>query len=355
MKRFPVVILCAILFASPAAKAGNYKNFTVAIYSPIGATIAMKDPQWLADHWARLTSQVKIDKIYIETYRSRQFADEATLEPIKKFFQDKGVQVAGGMALDAGSINGQFQSPCYTDPKDRQMIKDATELTARHFDEIILDDFFFNTTKYDSDIAAKEDKTWTQFRLELMDSVARDLVIGPAKAINPKIKMVIKFPNWYEHFQGLGYDLDQEPKLFDGIYTGTETRDPLLTEQHLQAYESYSIMRYFENIITSIATPSSCGTPLLARPARSRSSICSRWNARSMSAKDRPGNFNIPVSIMSRCANPSAKPTPISPAPPVTPSNKPTPSSASSAMRSASKAIAPITPPAKIFSTIILA
>jgi hypothetical protein len=248
MNRFFGLILFAILLTVSEAPAGNYKNFTVAIYSPINATIAMKDPQWLADHWARLTSQVKIDKIYIETYRSRQFADESTLEPIKKFFTDKGIQVAGGMALDAGSINGQFQSPCYTDSKDRQMIKDATELTARHFDEIILDDFFFNTTKYDSDIAAKGDKTWTQFRLELMDSVAKDLVIGPAKAINPKIKMVIKFPNWYEHFAGLGYDLEQEPKLFDGIYTGTETRDPVFTEQHLQAYESYSIMRYFENI-----------------------------------------------------------------------------------------------------------
>ena len=60
--------------------------------------------------------------------------------------------------------------------------------------------------------------------------------------------MVIKFPNWYEHFQGLGYDLDREPKLFDGIYTGTETRDPVITDQHLQQYESYEIIRYFDNI-----------------------------------------------------------------------------------------------------------
>jgi hypothetical protein len=52
----------------------------------------------------------------------------------------------------------------------------------------------------------------------------------------------------YEHFQGSGYDLDQEPKIFDGIYTGTETRDPVTTDQHLQPYESYEIIRYFENI-----------------------------------------------------------------------------------------------------------
>ena len=81
-----------------------------------------------------------------------------------------------------------------------------------------------------------------------MDEAAENLIIKPARAVNPKVKLIIKFPNWYEHFQGLGYDLDREPKLFDGIYTGTETRDPVITDQHLQQYESYEIIRYFENI-----------------------------------------------------------------------------------------------------------
>jgi hypothetical protein len=113
---------------------------------------------------------------------------------------------------------------------------------------VIQDDFFFVTTKNDSDIAAKGDRSWTQFRLDLMRDAAENLIVKPAKAVNPKVKMVIKFPNWYEHFQGLGYDLDQEPKIFDGIFTGTETRDPETTDQNLQQYESYQIIRYFENI-----------------------------------------------------------------------------------------------------------
>ncbi len=175
-------------------------------------------------------------------------ASDETLERVKKFFLDHGVKVAGGMAASDGSIGGQFKTFCYTDPADRAFIKSAAELAARHFDELIQDDFFFNTTKYDSDIAAKGNRSWTQFRLDLMDDVAENLIIKPAKAINPKIKLVIKFPNWYEHFQGLGYDLDKEPKLFDGIYTGTESRDPEITDQNLQQYESYQIIRYFDNI-----------------------------------------------------------------------------------------------------------
>ncbi|MFI5185007.1 MAG: hypothetical protein ACHQNV_11445, partial [Vicinamibacteria bacterium] len=89
---------------------------------------------------------------------------------------------------------------------------------------------------------------WSEFRLELMKEAAQSLVVGPARQVNPKIKVVIKYPNWYEHFPYAGFNLEAEPRIFDGIYTGTETRDPVYTQQHLQEYQSYSIMRYFENV-----------------------------------------------------------------------------------------------------------
>ena len=250
MNRLFAVIAGVAMFAisGPMSPADNFKNFSVAIYIPVNLTRQMKDPQWLTDHWNRIAAQLKVDKVYIETYRSRQIADEDSIETIKKFFTDRGVRVAGGLALQDVDQGGRFNSFSYANPDDRKYVQKVVEMTARHFDEIILDDFFFFSTKTDADIAAKGSKSWTQYRLDAMDEVSRDLVVGPAKAVNPRMKFVIKFPNWYEHFQGLGYDLDAEPKIFDGIYTGTETRDPVFTEQHLQPYESYEIVRYFENI-----------------------------------------------------------------------------------------------------------
>ena len=241
-------IFCSLIFLATVCRAGNYANFDVAIYIPVGVVKSFEDPQKLSDDWAHISRQLKVDKVYIEVQRDRQLADDQLLERVKKFFLDRGVRVAGGMALSDGSIDGQFKSFCYTDAKDREFVKNAAELAARHFDEVIQDDFFFVNTKNESDITAKGDKSWTQFRLDLMDGVAENLIVKPAKALNPKVKMVVKFPNWYEHFQGLGYDLDKEPKIFDGIYTGTETRDPVITDQHLQQYESYEIIRYFDNI-----------------------------------------------------------------------------------------------------------
>ena len=235
------------MLSSTACMAGNYTNFDVAIYIPVKVVQSFENPEKLQNDWDRIGSQLKVDKVYIEVQRNRDLAGDELLERVKKFFLDHNVRVAGGMALSDGGT-GQFKSFCYTDPKDREFVKNAVELAARHFDEIIQDDFFFNTTKNNSDIAAKGERSWTQFRLDLMDEVAENLIIKPARTVNPKVKLIIKFPNWYEHFQGLGYDLDKESKLFDGIYTGTETRDPVVTDQHLQPYESYEIIRYFDNI-----------------------------------------------------------------------------------------------------------
>lgn len=229
------------------AMANHYRNFDVAVYIPVGVVQRFENPDVLQQEWTELSSQLKVDKVYIEVQRNRDVASDALVERVKRFFLDHGVRVAGGLAY-SDSSSSQFRSFCYTNPADRAFVKHAAELAARHFDEVILDDFFFVNTKTDSDIKAKGDRTWTQFRLALMDEAARDLVVGPARAVNPKVRVIIKFPNWYEHFQGLGYDLKEEPHIFDGIYTGTETRDPTLTDQYLQQYESYQIFRYFENI-----------------------------------------------------------------------------------------------------------
>jgi hypothetical protein len=263
-RRFRFIALFALgLLASSsrsfvAASAPEHDQFRVAVYIPVFVVQKMKDSAFLQKSWEDLSSQVKVDKVYIETYRSGTIADDANLEQVKAFFASHKVQTAGGIAYvgrgdtagaDAPDDNGgQFVSMCYTDPKQRDYVKHIAEITARHFDEIMLDDFFFNNTKYDSDIAARGNQTWDVFRLKLMNGVSRDLVLAPARAVNPKVKVIIKFPNWYEHFQANGYDLDLQPKLFDGIYTGTETRDPEDNDQHLQQYESYEIIRYFDNI-----------------------------------------------------------------------------------------------------------
>ena len=247
--RFVVLGICLLsaCIESPAAGGSGYKSFGVAVYIPEYVVEQMKDPAYLQSTWDTISGQVKVDKVYLETYRSGRTADDQLLDQVKAFFISHGVEVAGGIGLTVMESNN-FQSFCYTDPKDRAFVKALSQKTARHFDEIILDDFYFNNTKYESDIAAKGNRSWTDFRIDLMDQVSRELIMDPARQVNPKVKVIIKFPNWYEHFQGNGYDLKKEPEIFSAVWTGNETREPDATSQHLQQYQSYEIFRYLENI-----------------------------------------------------------------------------------------------------------
>jgi hypothetical protein len=244
------ILVVSILMAQTCncCSAQKYQNFKVAVYCRAYETRQMADPNWLESRWNEIAQQVHIDKVYIETYRDvGNIVDDETLNKAKKFFTERGIETAGGITLTVSERN-RFETFCYTNPEHRLKVKEIVEHTARHFDEVILDDFFFTNCKCESCIKAKGDKSWTQFRLDLMEEASKNLIIGPAKAVNPNVTMVIKYPNWYEHFQGLGFNLEAQPKLFDGLYTGTETRDAVRSNQHLQQYQGYLIFRYFENI-----------------------------------------------------------------------------------------------------------
>ncbi|MDR0543487.1 MAG: hypothetical protein LBH19_14925 [Dysgonamonadaceae bacterium] len=244
MKR--LFIYTVFLFIGIYGFAGNYDGFKVSVYVKAYTTFQMQDLHWLDSTWNVISNQIKVDKIYLETHRDLKIVPEETLEQAKKFFRDKGLEVGGGITYTISEMNN-FETFCYSNPEHRKKVREIAEYTAKHFDEIILDDFFFTSCKSDEEIKAKGSKSWTQYRLELMTEAGKNLVVKPAKAVNPKVKVIIKYPNWYDHFQGLGFDLDNGPKIFDGIWTGTETRDPA-SAQHLQNYQSYGIIRYFENL-----------------------------------------------------------------------------------------------------------
>ena len=248
--KFKHVLTAALLvlaaLPSLTAQAGDFENFKVAIYCRAQQVARMGDLEWLESAWNEISGQLHVDRVYLETHRDRLLVDEESLQKAIRFFRERGVEVSGGITYTVLERNN-FQTFCYSNPEHRKQVREIAEYTARHFDKMILDDFFFTNCKCDLCIEAKGDRSWTEYRLDLMKEAASELVIGPAKAVNPDVEVVIKYPNWYEHFQGLGFNLEAQPAVFDGLYTGNETRDRS-GNQHLQQYHGYSIFRYFEHI-----------------------------------------------------------------------------------------------------------
>lgn len=227
-------------------QAGKFQNFKVSTYIRAQDVARMADDKFLNDTWQTVSTQVDLDKIYLETHRDAFTVDEKTMLKVKKFFLSKGLEVGGGITYTRSEPT-DFETYSYARENERQIVKEVAEYTAKLFDDFILDDFFFIDLKNDDEIAAKGNKSWTEYRLRLMADAGRELIVNPAKKVNPKVKVIVKYPNWYDHFHGLGFNLEEEPQYFDGIWTGTETRDPG-SAQHLQNYLSYNVVRYFDNI-----------------------------------------------------------------------------------------------------------
>ena len=143
-----LALLAAAAFVAPMRAAG-YTNFDVCVYfryqevSSIPRNLAQ-----FAGQWANVEKQVKVSKVYLETTRNNQLATADEVETMKKFFTDRGIKVSGGMGLTTNEGNG-FQSFDYSSPTDRARIKEMSEFTAKHFDELILDDFYFSNNQID--------------------------------------------------------------------------------------------------------------------------------------------------------------------------------------------------------------
>jgi hypothetical protein len=223
----------------------NYKNFLTVTYAPAGYLNENSIEQIKIDI-DKTARYIKLDKIYLETYRSEILVDRKKMDAVKALFVENGYQVAGGITTTVRQT--LMGSMCFTNPENAKRLREIAAYTAELFDEFILDDFYFTNCRCELCIEAKGNRSWAEFRLALMKDFSENVIIKNAKAANPKVNIIIKFPNWYDSFQANGYNLEEQPKMFDMIYTGTETRDPHFTHQNLPRYLSFFLPRLLEHI-----------------------------------------------------------------------------------------------------------
>lgn len=227
----------------------KYENFKVAAYV-FAYYLAEAEEEDILKGIEFFKNSIHLDKVYLENHRSTVDVPVEKMRKVKKLFQDHGIETSGGITstvlVDGKRKPALFDSFCYTDPAHRKKYLQIVRELASVFDEIILDDFFFTSCRCEMCIEAKGKLSWKDYRLMLMEDFSKEIV-RLAKTVNPNINFIIKYPNWYESYQETGYNPGKQKDIFDMVYAGTETREPFYCAQHLQRYESYSIIRLFEN------------------------------------------------------------------------------------------------------------
>ena len=225
-----------------------YRNFQLASYV-YAYYLDGITPEKLREDLAFYQAHVPLKKVYLETHRALVDIPEEQMRRCRAVFEESGIEVAGGITctVKVGEAKPAiYDTFCFSDPAHRAELLRIVRYTARLFDEFILDDFFFSSCRCELCIAAKGSRSWARFKLDQLEAFSKELVAA-AKEINPRCRVVIKYPNWYEAYQETGYNPGKQKDIFDGIYTGTESRLSNYNGQHLQRYLSYSLPRLLEN------------------------------------------------------------------------------------------------------------
>lgn len=241
---------------------GNYKNFELVVYFVAGGVINAQE-QKLESDIAFFKKYMRLDKVYIEPMRGESFASEEKLRLCKEVFERNGIKTSGGITTCLPDAEGAkkkqrlFSVLCYNDDYMMETLQKACELNSKVFGGFIIDDFFFTNCTCEKCRQGRDefnkkngitDGSWQAYRCHLLYEASKKYVIEPAKAVNPDCNITIKYPNWMESYQETGYNPATQKEIFDYIYTGTETRDPINTDQHLPRYLSYSLMHYMEKV-----------------------------------------------------------------------------------------------------------
>ena len=195
-----------------------------------------------------------ITKVYLEVYRCGLVISPEVLKTSVALLKRNGFEVVGGIAtLPGGEIGIPQQGPLtwlnWQNPRSQNDMRKIMEDTAPIFDTFIVDDFFCTSDTSMESKAAKGERSWSEYRRALLTEVAQKVIINPAKAKNPAIKIIIKYPQWYDRFHLFGYDVSTEPKLFDGVWVGTETRGQY-TQRYgfVQPYEGFINYRWISTL-----------------------------------------------------------------------------------------------------------
>ena len=195
-----------------------------------------------------------ITKLYIEVYRGGHVVSRENLIFVRDWLREEDIEVVGGIAtVPGGDFGVRQEGPLgwfnWQNEKTQRDLEKIIRATADIFETFIIDDFLCTGDLSAESKVAKGERSWGEYRRALLTELAGSVFIGPAKQVNPKITMIIKYPQWYDRFHLFGYDTQTLPRLFDQVWVGTETRGRNTRRfGFVQPYEGFVNYRWLADI-----------------------------------------------------------------------------------------------------------
>lgn len=218
--------------AAAAAQSARWRHITTAMFfTSEDVEQLLSTPE---ERRATLAyfAPLRLSKVYLENASDDPAAVPA-LRAIVADLRAQGLQVSGAV------VPANHGPLCYNDPKDMALLEGRVSVLSQVVDEIIVDDWLFTTCTCAKCLEGRGSDSWADYRSRLVAEQSKRHLIDAAKRVNPRIQVIIKYPNWYEGHRQHGYDVALQTPQFDGVSVGIETRQLATQDQHIPAYSGY--------------------------------------------------------------------------------------------------------------------
>jgi hypothetical protein len=241
-----MLVLMGSIFINPALSSAAAKpgwaNLKYAVYftaPDVQRLLVSPDArQKTLDYFAPVRPQ----KFYLERGVQSQI-DVDTMKKVADAVRAEGIAVSGALVPNKG-----IGPLCYNNPEDLAALERAARAQAQVFDELIIDDWLFTTCTDANSVRDRGQLSWAEYREKLVAEQAKKHIIDPAREVRPGIRIIVKYPNWYEGHALNGYDVVRQTHQFDAISVGIETRNRATHDQHIPIYSGYVFQKWFGGI-----------------------------------------------------------------------------------------------------------
>ena len=247
-----LLVKTAILLLTFASLAQPQLRWSV--YSTAGDVNRHFVPESARERTVAALKKLHIQHVFVEGRRGDEYVSPDNLRLVRDYLVKQGFAVSGGIATVPGKSWGVRQDTHlgwlnYQNPKTQQEIAQFFRENAAVFDEIIVDDFYCTGDTSPESEKARGSKAWGDYRRDLMVGLIDPMIIKPARSVKPNVRLIIKYPQWYDRFHMFGYDPPRSSPRFNQVWVGTEVRNPQTQRMgYVQPTEGYMNFRWLQSI-----------------------------------------------------------------------------------------------------------
>lgn len=236
------------------AGAAGAPPLRLSVYATAGGVNRYLETEAGREQAVRTLRRLGATKIFLEGRRGDEYVPPGKLRAVRDFLRAAGFETAGGIATVPGKTFGvRQQGPLawlnYQNARTQRDVARFFTENAALFEELIVDDFYCTADVSEESERARGSRSWGEYRRDLMVSLMEPAILRPARAVRPEIKLILKYPQWYDRFHLFGYDPPRMSPRFDRIWVGTEVRNPKTRRMgFVQPVEGYMNFRWLASV-----------------------------------------------------------------------------------------------------------